>query len=1244
MLTKFETKSPRVKGLTFHPTRPWILASLHNGVIQLWDYRMCTLLEKFDEHDGPVRGIDFHKQQPLFVSGGDDYKIKVWNYKQRRCIFTLLGHLDYIRTTLFHHEYPWILSASDDQTVRIWNWQSRNCISVLTGHNHYVMCTQFHPTEDLVVSASLDQTVRVWDISGLRKKSVAPGPGGLDDHMRNPGTTDLFGQADAVVKHVLEGHDRGVNWASFHPTMPLIVSGADDRHIKLWRMNDNKSSSFGSVHSAVNKDAWEVDTCRGHYNNVSCVIFHPRQELILSNSEDKSIRVWDMSKRNCLHTFRREHDRFWVIAGHPTLNLFAAGHDAGMVVFKLERERPAHAIAGNILYYVKEKYLRKLDFTTSRDTAVMQMRGGSRSPVYSMSYNAAENAVLLSTRAPNAENSTYDLYIIPSDGDSSHATEGKRSSGLTAIWVARNRFAVLDKSHSLIIKNLKNEVTKKLTIPNCDEIFYAGTGMLLLRDTDAVTLFDVQQKRNLGNVKIPKCRYVVWSADMSLVALLSKHLVTICTRKLEVLCTVHENTRVKSGTWDDSGVLVYTTSNHIKYAITNGDHGIIRTLDLPVYLTRIKGAQVFCLDRECKPRILNIDPTEYKFKLALINRKYEEVLHMVRNAKLVGQSIIAYLQQKGYPEVALHFVKDEKTRFGLALECSNIEAALDAAKSLDDKDCWEKLGEAALLQGNHQVVEMCYQRTKNFDKLSFLYLITGNLEKLRKMMKIAEIRKDTSGHFQNALYLGDLNERVKVLSGCGQTSLAYLTAQTHGLTEEAEKIKNNVDTEKTPLPSPAPGAQLLQPPPPIAQSEQNWPLLTVSRGFFDSAMMASKKAEGVAAGLMADDDVDVAEAGGAWGDDDDVMLDDDDAKDEFHDPDGGGDEEGDGWAPEDDDLELPADLDVSQSAAAAGGEGSEEDGYFVAPTRGVPPSQHWTNNSSLPIDHILAGNVESAFRLLHDQVGVVNFEAYKSHFIASYSRSRTTLVGMPSAPGLFAYPQSNWKEVNPKHSLPAVGLKLNDLVSRLQTAYQLTTSGKFAEASENFRSILLNIPLLVVETKQEETEAQQLREICCSYLVGLTMETARKEHPKATLDDQKRVCEMAAYFTHCNLQPVHQILTLRTALNLFFKLKNFKTAGSFARRLLELGPKPEVAQQTRKILQACDKSPTDEHQLAYDEHNPFDICAASYVPIYRGAECEIAPLSQAKYLPKFKGQVCKIDRVSQVGKATAGLKIRRKAR
>lgn len=113
------------------------------------------------------------------------------------------------------------------------------------------------------------------------------------------------------MKYVLEGHDRGVNWATFHPTLPLIVSCGDDRQIKLWRMSETK--------------AWEVDTCRGHFNNVSSALFHPKHELIISNSEDKTIRVWDMSKRTAVQTFRRENDRFWVLTAHPTLNLFAAG-------------------------------------------------------------------------------------------------------------------------------------------------------------------------------------------------------------------------------------------------------------------------------------------------------------------------------------------------------------------------------------------------------------------------------------------------------------------------------------------------------------------------------------------------------------------------------------------------------------------------------------------------------------------------------------------------------------------------------------------------------------------------------------------------------------------------------------------------------------------------------------------------------------------------------------------------------
>jgi hypothetical protein len=44
----------------------------------------------------------------------------------------------------------------------------------------------------------------------------------------------------------------------------------------------------------------------------------------VSCGED-TVRVWDLAKRSAIQTFQTGHDRFWVIAVHHQLNIFAAG-------------------------------------------------------------------------------------------------------------------------------------------------------------------------------------------------------------------------------------------------------------------------------------------------------------------------------------------------------------------------------------------------------------------------------------------------------------------------------------------------------------------------------------------------------------------------------------------------------------------------------------------------------------------------------------------------------------------------------------------------------------------------------------------------------------------------------------------------------------------------------------------------------------------------------------------------------
>jgi coatomer protein complex subunit alpha (xenin) len=826
LLIKFDSKSARVKGLSFHKTRPWLLASLHNGSIQLWDYRVGSLLEKFEEHEGPVRGVDFHNEQPLFVSGGDDYRVKVWDLNTRRSMFTLVGHLDYIRTVQFHHEYPWIVSASDDQTIRIWNWQNRQCVSVLTGHNHYVMSAFFHPKDDLIISASLDHTARVWDVSGLGRKNVRGSYGSSGG--------DMFSPSEAVVKCVLEGHDRGLNWANFHPdpSSNMAITGADDRSVRLWRLGSERGTL--------------VESLRGHSNNVSSVIFHPHSALALSVGEDKTIRVWDVNRRIMLSTFRRDNDRFWVVDAHPTRDLLAVGHDAGMIVFKLKRERPAMAVANGEVYYhnQSDRYVRRAVMGTTADVPVHQL--GSSTGMFN--YESMPQTIEINPHNPhkvnmlvwmNASGGQYTLLRVSEAG----VVTSESGKAVDVCFVSRTRFAAIDKARGgLVVRDLDNQFKRQYKYPSgdADALFSTSTtGVLFVRQADVLAALDLSSGRVLFEHRGGRVRRVEWSPSGQRVALITKQSIVLLEKGFTPICTYTDPSRIKSGVWDGDDVFVFSTYTHVKYLLAKqgAESGILQSVSDVLYLVAADGERLHAMDRKHKLQSLPLDGTEYRFKLALLRQDYMEAVRIIRSGRLCGQAVLSYLQKSGYPEVAMHFVPDAKTKFSLALQCGNLEVAMECAKKMESSDAWNSLATEALKQGNHQIVEMCYQHTRHFEKLSFLYLLTGNTDNLRKMARIAEVRGDVQSQFHNALMLGSVETRVSVLERAGQVPLAYVTAATHGLEEEAGRLKEALEAAGLPVPAVKADATLMLPPVPIMKGE-NWPLLAVSTGLFEKAALA----------------------------------------------------------------------------------------------------------------------------------------------------------------------------------------------------------------------------------------------------------------------------------------------------------------------------------------------------------------------------------------------------------------------
>ncbi|KAM1004418.1 hypothetical protein ACFX2C_004617 [Malus domestica] len=417
-------------------------------------------------------------------------------------------------------------------------------------------------------------------------------------------------------------------------------------------------------------------------------------------------------------------------------------------------------------------------------------------------------------------------------------------------------------------------------------------------------------------------------------------------------------------------------------------------------------------------------------------------MSMIRSSELCGQAMIAYLQQKGFPEVALHFVKDERTRFNLALGSWNIQIAVASAKEIHEKDHSYRLGVDALRQGNAGIVEYAYQRTKNFERLSFLYLVTGNLDKLSKMLKIAEVNNDVMGQFHNALYLGDIRERVKILKNAGHLPLAYSTAVIHGLHDIAERL--------------------------AAELGDNVPVLP------------KKVEEDYEEAADADwgEELDLVDVDNIPNGDISAVLDDEEAHEEN--------EEG-GWDLED--LELPPEIDTPKTASNA------RSSVFVAPTPGMPVSQIWSQKSSLAAEHAAAGNFDIAMRLLSRQLGVKNFDPLRQLFLDLHMGSHTYLRAFSAAPVLTVAIERGWSEsATPNvRGPPVLVFKFSELEEKLKEGYKATTQGKFADALRLLLGILHTIPLIVVDSRREVDEVKELIIIVKEYVLGLKMEIKRKE-------------------------------------------------------------------------------------------------------------------------------------------------------
>ena len=72
---------------------------------------------------------------------------------------------------------------------------------------------------------------------------------------------------------------------------------------------------------------------------MSSVIFDGKTGALISNSEDRTIRVWNYETKNQLQSEKREKGRYWMLRLTKNNNLLGAGHDNGFEIWELSKNR-----------------------------------------------------------------------------------------------------------------------------------------------------------------------------------------------------------------------------------------------------------------------------------------------------------------------------------------------------------------------------------------------------------------------------------------------------------------------------------------------------------------------------------------------------------------------------------------------------------------------------------------------------------------------------------------------------------------------------------------------------------------------------------------------------------------------------------------------------------------------------------------------------------------------------------------
>jgi WD40 repeat protein/transcriptional regulator with XRE-family HTH domain len=285
----------RVLAVAFSPNGQMVITGSTDHTLKLWDVQTGECLRTFYGHDNGVRSLTFSPNGKTIASGSIDHTIKLWHVDREPCWQTLSGHQAMILDLAFSPDGSVLTSAGLDRTLRLWQVNTGQCLRVLSGHTKPVWSMVYTPDGTTIISGGDDHTVRFWEAETGFCTKTWQGNSNAMTAVTYPAPINISDQPAAST--------------------PLLASGSEDGHIRLWDINNGNC----------------CHTLAGHKGRVISLQHSPDGKSLLSGSWDGTAKLWDLEAGKCSQTFYGHTLLIWSIAFSSDGRTVASASEDGTI-------------------------------------------------------------------------------------------------------------------------------------------------------------------------------------------------------------------------------------------------------------------------------------------------------------------------------------------------------------------------------------------------------------------------------------------------------------------------------------------------------------------------------------------------------------------------------------------------------------------------------------------------------------------------------------------------------------------------------------------------------------------------------------------------------------------------------------------------------------------------------------------------------------------------------------------------